>query len=104
MASHWAWRTRSIATSRATSECSWCSSLHHCMLIGVCSVHGLKSIGYVQVHPYVPPPQKKRISAETSARQQTKMETSSSNACLAIGFAGLALVAAFALPYFYNRP
>ncbi|PIL24510.1 hypothetical protein GSI_14266 [Ganoderma sinense ZZ0214-1] len=68
-------------------------------------VHGLKSIGYVQVHPYVPPPQKKRIPAETAAKQQAKAETSSgSNACLAIGFAGLALVAAFALPYFYNRP
>ena len=74
------------------------------MLIGICSVHGLKSIGYVQVYPYVPPPRKKRTPAETAVKQQTETETTGSNACLAIGFAGLALVAAFALPYFYNKP
>ena len=70
------------------------------------SVHGLKSIGYVQVYPYVPPPQKKRIPAEadTKRKQALKKQSSASNACLAIGFAGLALVAAFAFPYFYNRP
>nr|VWP02093.1 MAP kinase kinase kinase (EC [Ganoderma boninense] len=64
-------------------------------------VHGLKSIGYVQVHPYTPPPQRKRIPAETAAKAET---SSGSNACLALGFAGLALVAAFALPFFYSRP
>ena len=69
-------------------------------------MHGLKSIGYVQVYPYVPPPQKKRIPAEadTKRKQALKKQSSASNACLAIGFAGLALVAAFAFPYFYNRP
>ena len=68
----------------------------------VFSVHGLKSIGYVQVFPYVPPPQKRRI-VDTKPQSQNA-SSSSANACMAIAFAGLAFGAAFALPYFYSRP
>ena len=66
------------------------------------SVHGLKSIGYVQVFPYVPPPQKRRIP--DTQTQSKSVPSSGANACMAIAFAGLALAAAFALPYFYSRP
>ncbi|KAI0647574.1 activator of Hsp90 ATPase [Trametes meyenii] len=70
-------------------------------------VHGLKSIGYVQVYPYVPPPQKKRIPAELERSVQTQKSASggfSTNAFAAIAFAVLAFGAAFALPYFTGRP
>ncbi|KAL1937632.1 hypothetical protein VTO73DRAFT_13018 [Trametes versicolor] len=66
-------------------------------------VHGLKSIGYVQVSTYVPPPQKKRIYVDSEPRAAAATGFGTST-CAALGFAVLVFGAAFALPYLYGRP
>ena len=66
-------------------------------------MHGLKAIGYVQIFPYVFTPRTKRRLPDEQPQLASK-SSSGTNACMAIAFAGLALAAAFGLPYFYNRP
>ncbi|CDO70015.1 hypothetical protein BN946_scf184354.g17 [Trametes cinnabarina] len=66
-------------------------------------VHGLKSIGYVQLSVYVPPPQKKRIPVEPAPRQASALGFGAST-CVAVGIAVLVAGAAFAFPYLYGRP
>lgn len=64
------------------------------------SVHGLKSIGYVQLVPYTPPPA--APSTRTPPRRATAPETSSSRPYVAIALGALALAAAFTIPYVYK--
>ncbi|OCH92085.1 hypothetical protein OBBRIDRAFT_791602 [Obba rivulosa] len=61
-------------------------------------VHGLKSIGYVQLHLYQPPPPSPSRRSQTQTR--AKRESSGSSFVLAGVFAVLILAVAFALPYF----
>ncbi|KAH9951908.1 activator of Hsp90 ATPase [Amylocystis lapponica] len=62
-------------------------------------VHGLKSIGYVQVTEYIPLQPTRKTRATAPARDN---DASSSRRYLALVLAALALVAAFSIPYFYT--
>ncbi|THH28395.1 hypothetical protein EUX98_g5793 [Antrodiella citrinella] len=68
-------------------------------------VHGLKSIGYVQVSHYTPappaPPSTKRASMRSSSAPTSSI-TSSPQPYVAVAVAVLVLVAAFTLPYVYK--
>ncbi|PSS35611.1 hypothetical protein PHLCEN_2v1434 [Hermanssonia centrifuga] len=63
------------------------------------SVHGLKSIGYVQLSLYTPPPPSRKSKAATISKPQP---APSSHPYVALGLAALALAAAFTIPYVYK--
>ncbi|THG99824.1 hypothetical protein EW026_g2585 [Hermanssonia centrifuga] len=62
-------------------------------------VHGLKSIGYVQLSLYTPPPPSRKSKAATIFKPQP---VPSSHPYVALGLAALALAAAFTIPYVYK--
>ena len=64
-----------------------------------CSVHGLKSIGYVQLQFSYPTPAGKPKGPQT---RSASIPEPSSRPAVAIGLAVLALFAAIAVPYLYK--
>lgn len=64
------------------------------------SVHGLKSIGYVQLSVYEPAPRPKRITVDAAATKRA--DDATSKPVVAVALAVLTLVAAFTIPYVYK--